>query len=196
MENSQVLFVRPRRFEDDRGWFSESYSERSFASLGLTVRFVQDNHSLSRPVYTVRGLHFQRPPHAQAKLVRCVRGRIFDAVVDIRLGSPTYGRWLSAELSAEGGEQLFVPEGFLHGFITLVPDTEVIYKVTDFYSRDCDAGVRWNDPSLGIGWPLPEGATPALSPKDAVLPALASLDSPFFFGPGDAPLAPLKELTP
>ncbi|MGO9460151.1 MAG: dTDP-4-dehydrorhamnose 3,5-epimerase [Rhodomicrobium sp.] len=196
MENSRVLFIRPRRFQDDRGWFSESYSERSFASLGLTARFVQDNHSLSRPFHTVRGLHFQRPPHAQAKLVRCMRGRIFDVIVDIRRSSPTYGRWLSVELSAEGGEQLFVPEGFLHGFLTLSADTEVIYKVTDFYSRDCDAGVRWDDKSLGIGWPLPGGATPALSPKDAALPAFASLDSPFSFGPGDAPLAPLKELVP
>ncbi len=194
MANGEVLLLRPRRFEDDRGWFCESFNERNFASLGITARFVQDNHSLSRPLHTLRGLHFQRPPHAQAKLVRCVRGAIFDVAADIRKGSPSFGRWVAAKISAAGGEQLFVPEGFLHGFLSLTPDAEVTYKVTDFYDRDCDAGVSWSDPSLDISWPLPIGAQPSLSPKDAALPALEGIESPFTFGPLDVPLGTLKEL--
>jgi dTDP-4-dehydrorhamnose 3,5-epimerase len=188
MKNNQLLLTRPRRFEDDRGWFCETYSERCLANFEITTRFVQDNHSLSHSAQTLRGLHFQRPPHAQAKLVRCTRGRIFDVAVDIRRGSPTFGRWVAAELSAEGGEQLFVPEGFLHGFLTLSPGTEVIYKVSDFYAPEYDGGVRWDDPSLNIDWPLPQGMTPFLSPKDAALPAFSSFDSPFTFGPQDVPL--------
>ncbi len=196
MKTSQVLLLRPRRFEDDRGWFCETYKEQSFAALGVDVRFVQDNHSLSRPLHTLRGLHFQHPPCPQSKLVRCVRGRIFDVAVDIRKGSPSFGRWVAAELSAGGGEQLFVPEGFLHGFLSLQPDTEVIYKVSSPYAPSCDAGIRWDDPLLGVGWPLPAGAAPSLSPKDAALPGFAGFESPFVFGPQDAPLAPLTELTP
>jgi dTDP-4-dehydrorhamnose 3,5-epimerase len=173
---------------DDRGWFSESWNERALARIGVTARFRQDNHSLSRPPFVLRGLHFQTPPHAQAKLVRCVRGRIWDVAVDIRRGSPTFARWVGAELSAENGRQLFVPTGFAHGFLTLEPDTEVEYKVTDFYAPDCDAGLAWNDPALGVAWPL-AGATPILSPKDARLPPLADFESPFDYdGQSLAPL--------
>lgn len=183
-----VRLVRPRRFGDDRGWFCETWNARAFERLGLPEAFVQDNHSYSQPPFVLRGLHFQRPPHAQAKLVRCVRGRIWDVAVDVRRGSPTFGRWVGAELGAADGRQLFVPTGFAHGFVTLEPDTEVEYKVTDFYAPDCDAGLIWNDPDLAIGWPL-AGAQPVLSSKDAVLPRLADFDSPFDYD--GEPLAPL-----
>lgn len=178
--NLEVRLLRERRFADERGWFSETYNERTFAQLGIDVAFVQDNHSLSRRPGTVRGLHFQSPPRAQAKLVRCVRGRIFDVVVDIRAGSPTRGGWVSAELSAESGAQLFVPVGFAHGFMTLEPETEVIYKVSDFYDPACEGGVCWDDPALAIAWPQ-LGTAPVLSPKDLLLPRLAELGSPFSF---------------
>lgn len=188
---SPVRLITPRRFADDRGWFSETHSDRTFArETGTTVRFVQDNQSLSRPVHTLRGLHFQRPPHAQAKLVRCLRGRIFDVAVDLRRGSPTLGHWVGAELDAASGRQLFVPAGFAHGFLTLEPDTEVFYKVDDFYSAECDAGIRWDDPAIGIDWGLPAGVAPVLSPKDATLPGLADFDSPFEYD--GVPLGPIE----
>lgn len=172
----RVLLLKPRRFGDERGWFMETWSRKAALDHGIDVDFVQDNHSLSRPVGTVRGLHFQVPPRAQAKLVRCLAGRIMDYAVDVRRGSPTYGRWLGAELSAENGHQLFVPAGFAHGFVTLEPDTEIAYKVGDSYAPELDGGVRWD--SAGIPWPLPPGG-PVLSGKDRGLPALAELDSPF-----------------
>lgn len=173
---SRVLLIKPRRFGDERGWFMETWSRRALTALGIDVEFVQDNHSLSRAVGTLRGLHFQTPPHAQGKLVRCVAGRIMDYAVDVRRGSPTYGKWLGAELSAENGHQLWVPVGFAHAFVTLEPDTEVVYKVTDDYSPANDGGIRWD--SVGIDWPLPPTG-PVLSDKDKVLPALAEFDSPF-----------------
>lgn len=185
---SPIKLIRPRRFDDGRGWFTESYTAEKFARLGVTVGFVQDNHSLSRPTGTLRGLHFQVPPRAQDKLVRCVRGRIWDVAVDLRRGSPTYGRHVAAELSAENGLQLFIPVGFAHGFVTLEPDTEVEYKVSAPYAPDCDGGVLWNDADIALPWPLPEGG-PVLSPKDAALPALAAFDSPFAYD--GAPLEPL-----
>jgi dTDP-4-dehydrorhamnose 3,5-epimerase len=188
---SDVKLIQTKRFGDDRGWMTESYNERAFASLGVEVRFVQDNHSLSRPVGTLRGLHCQFPPHAQAKLVRCVRGHIFDVLVDVRRGSPTYGYWASTELSAEDGRQLFVPVGFLHGFMTLAPDTEVIYKVSEFYAPHAEGGVRWDDPTINIEWPLPRGVAPLLSPKDQRLPLLADFESPFSYD-GGHPLLPLE----
>ena len=144
-------------------------------AVGLDYDFVQDNHSLSTEPDTLRGLHFQSPPHAQAKLVRCGRGRLFDVAVDIRKGSPTYGQWTGAELSFENGLQLLVPEGFLHGFVTREPDTEIIYKVTDVYAPDCDGAVHWD--SCGIDWQL-TGA-PKLSEKDGAAIAFADFDSPF-----------------
>lgn len=192
-----VQLVRPNRYGDSRGWFTEVYSVPAFAKLGITCTFVQDNHSLSVPAFTLRGLHFQTPPHGQDKLVRCIRGRIFDVAVDIRKGSPTYGDWVGAELSAENGHQLFIPIGFAHGFVTLEPDCEVTYKCSDTYAPDCDGGIRWDDPTLGsagagprgIPWPIPAGTTPELSAKDQVQPLLADFDSPF---PYDGrPLGPL-----
>ncbi len=171
-----VLLITPKRFGDDRGFFSESWSKRAFADIGVNVEFVQDNHSLSSARGTVRGLHFQAPPHAQAKLVRCGRGRIFDVAVDVRRGSPTYGNWFGTDLSFENGKQLFVPSGFLHGFMTLEPDSEIIYKCSDFYAPECDGAVRWD--SCGIEWPLAD-IEPALSEKDAAAPGLAAFETPF-----------------
>ena len=170
-----VLVIEPVRHGDARGFFSESWSRKKLADAGLDVEFVQDNHSLSAAENTVRGLHFQSPPHAQAKLVRCGRGRLFDVAVDIRKNSPTYGNWYGEELSFENGRQLFVPEGFLHGFATREPDTEIIYKCSDYYAPEADGGVHWE--SCGIEWNL-TGA-PVLSDKDAAAPALANFTSPF-----------------
>ena len=170
-----VVIVEPARFGDARGFFSESWNKQRMADAGLDYDFVQDNHSLSTEVGTLRGLHYQAPPHAQAKLVRCGRGRLYDVVVDVRKGSPSYGAWFGIELTFENGLQLMVPEGCLHGFVTREPDTEVIYKVNDFYSAECDGAVRWD--SCGIDWGLTDA--PKLSEKDAAAPALADFDSPF-----------------
>jgi dTDP-4-dehydrorhamnose 3,5-epimerase len=180
--------IRPRRFGDERGWFAETYNRKAFAALGVDVDFCQDNHSMSRPVGVLRGLHFQAPPQAQAKLVRCVRGRIWDVAVDVRAGSPTYGQSVSAELSAENGLQLYVPVGFAHGFITLEPDSEVLYKASAFYAPDCEGGLIWDDPDLGLEWPAPETG-PVLSEKDKLLPRLRDFVSPF--GYDGTPMAPL-----
>jgi dTDP-4-dehydrorhamnose 3,5-epimerase len=174
----EVRVVRPARPADSRGFFSEVYSHRAFAEIGIDTVFVQDNHSLSVERGVVRGLHFQIPPFAQAKLVRVVRGAIFDVVVDIRSGSPTFGRPSSVTLSAKLWNQLFVPEGFAHGFCTLEPNTEVLYKVNRPYSPDHDRGLLWNDPALGINWPG-DAATAILSEKDRRQPRLAQL--PVFF---------------
>ena len=171
-----VKVLTPRRFGDNRGWFTESWSRKA-----LDVDFCQDNMSLSAPRGTVRGLHFQKPPHAQAKLVSVLRGRILDVAVDIRVGSPTFGQHVAVELTAEQGNQLFVPRGFAHGFCTLEPDTMVMYKVDSFYAPESDAGLLWCDPALGIQWPV----TPTeaeLSPKDQRLPRLADIMSPFTSG--------------
>lgn len=168
-----VKLITPRRFADDRGWFTETWSRNA-----LDVDFCQDNQSLSHAIGTVRGLHFQKPPHAQAKLVSVLRGRILDVAVDIRRGSPTFGRHVAVELSAEDGNQLFVPRGFAHGFCTLERDTHVLYKVDAFYAPESDAGLYWADAALGITWPVDE-AKAHLSPKDAKLPRLADIVSPF-----------------
>ncbi|WP_373928240.1 dTDP-4-dehydrorhamnose 3,5-epimerase [Sphingomonas aerolata] len=198
VSSSPVQLIQPKRFGDTRGWFTEVYSVPAFAARGITATFVQDNHSLSVPIYTLRGLHFQTPPRGQDKLVRCIRGRIFDVAVDVRKGSPTYGQGVGAELSAENGHQLFIPIGFAHGFVTLEPSCEVSYKCSDTYAPDSDGGIRWDDPALsligaarsaGIAWPFPAGTTPELSSKDTIQPLLADFDSPF---PYDGrPLAPL-----
>lgn len=170
-----LVVLTPARFGDARGFFSESWNRRRMQEHEIDLDFVQDNHSLSREVGTLRGLHFQSPPHAQAKLVRCGRGRLFDVAVDIRRGSPSYGKWMGVELSAENGKQLLVPEGFLHGFITREPDTEIIYKCTDYYAPECDGTVAWD--SCGIDWGF--DGRPMLSDKDAAAPKLADFDSPF-----------------
>ena len=172
-----VLVLTPRRFGDARGFFSESWNRQRMQEAGLDYDFVQDNHSLSARVGTIRGLHFQSPPHAQDKLVRCGKGALFDVAVDIRRGSPTYGHWTGCELSFENGKQLLVPAGFLHGFVTRAPDTEILYKCTDYYAPECDGAVRWD--SCGIDWGL-EG-DPLLSDKDAAAPALADFQSPFVY---------------
>ncbi|WP_282092556.1 dTDP-4-dehydrorhamnose 3,5-epimerase [Epibacterium ulvae] len=170
-----VVILTPQRFGDTRGFFSESWNRQRMLDHGIDLEFVQDNHSMSSDVGTVRGLHFQAPPHAQDKLVRCGQGALFDVAVDIRKGSPTYGHWVGVELSAENGKQLLVPKGFLHGFMTRAPQTEIIYKCTDYYAPDCDGAVAWN--SCGIDWDF-EGAA-ILSDKDTAAPALADFDSPF-----------------
>jgi dTDP-4-dehydrorhamnose 3,5-epimerase len=174
-----LVLITPRRFGDTRGFFSEVFNQRSLEdATGFRKTFVQDNHSWSVGVGVIRGLHFQLPPHAQDKLVRVSRGRIVDVAVDVRRGSPTYGRHVAIELSAENWAQLLIPVGFAHGFMTLEADTEVQYKVTDFYDAACDSGIRWNDPNLGIKWPN-VGAPVNVSPKDAQLPFLRDFATPF-----------------
>jgi dTDP-4-dehydrorhamnose 3,5-epimerase len=175
-----MILIKPKRHGDHRGFFAETYSRRQYGDLGIKIEFVQDNHSLSREVGTLRGLHFQAPPHAQAKLVRSGRGAIFDVAVDIRRGSPTYGQWEGYKLSAENGEQLYIPVGFAHGFVTLEPDSEIVYKCSDYYAPETEGAILWNDPDIGIDWPT--DADPILSEKDAVAPLLSELESPFIFG--------------
>lgn len=173
----EVLAITPQRFGDARGWFSETWNAARFNAAGLDYAFVQDNHSASADVGTLRGMHYQAPPRSQDKLVRCTRGAIFDVVFDARKGSPTYGQWVAEELTAENGKQLLVPKGFLHGFVTLVPDSEVQYKATDFYDAECDGSVRWD--SLGIDWGL--STSPILSAKDVKAPAFQHWESPFIY---------------
>jgi len=173
-----VLILKPRRFGDDRGFFSESWSRHKMHEAGLDFDFVQDNHSMSMRAATVRGLHFQAPPHAQTKLVRCGRGRLLDVAVDIRKGSTTFGKYVAVELSFENAKQLLIPRGFLHGFVTLEPETEIIYKCDDYYAPECDGAVCFDDPDIGIEWGIsPEDAI--LSDKDRAAPLLKNLDSPF-----------------
>ena len=173
-----VKLFEPRRFGDDRGFFSEVYSKRAFEEAGLHFDWVQDNHAMSRDRFVLRGLHFQAPPFAQAKLVRVTKGAILDIAVDLRQGSPTYGRHVSAFLSEEAWNQLLVPVGFAHGYLTLEPQTEVLYKVDNYYAPQCEGGIAWDDPELEIIWPL-EGADPILSDKDRQLPHLKDLENPF-----------------
>jgi len=170
------LLITPARFGDARGFFSETWNEKRLAEAGLEARFVQDNLSYSAQTGTLRGLHYQAPPMAQGKLVQAVTGAVLDVAVDIRQGSPTYGRHVSARLDAETGAQLWVPEGFLHGFITLEPDTRVAYKVTAYYSKPHDGAVAWNDPDLGVDWGCD---APVLSDKDTAAPRLRDIDPPF-----------------
>ena len=175
-----IIALRPDRHEDERGFFSETYNRRALADAGVEEEFVQDNHSLSVAQGTLRGLHFQAPPAAQAKLVRVVRGAIFDVAVDIRVGSPSFGQHESWELSAGNGKQIYIPKGFAHGFCTLEPDTEVIYKVSDYYAPEHERGVLWNDLALGIEWPVSD---PLLSEKDRSHPRLCDLPDYFVYKP-------------
>ena len=170
--------LRPERLSDDRGFFSETWSERALAEAGFHLHFVQDNHSLSREAGVLRGLHFQAPPMAQDKLVRVARGAVFDVAVDIRPGSPTYKQWAGVRLSAADWNQLLVPSGFAHGFLALEPDTEVQYKVTAPYSREHDRAIRFDDPAIGIEWPMAKEAL-ILSDKDRAAPLLADVDTGF-----------------
>ncbi|MEP5937623.1 MAG: dTDP-4-dehydrorhamnose 3,5-epimerase [Erythrobacter sp.] len=176
-----VLMITPKRFGDHRGFFAETYSARVLAEHGIKEQFVQDNHSLSAQIGTVRGLHFQAPPHAQAKLVRCGRGELFDVAVDIRKGSPTYGQWFGVELSAENGRQLFIPAGFAHGFVTRAADTEIVYKCSDYYAPKTEGALRFDGPDIGIDWGVDE-ASVILSDKDAAAGSLADFNSPFTYG--------------
>ena len=172
-----VLILTPRRFGDTRGWFVETYNASRMAEAGIATVFVQDNHSFSAAKGTLRGLHYQKPPHAQDKLVRCSRGAILDVAVDVRAGSATYGQSVTIEVTAQNGRQMLVPKGFLHGFVTLTDDTEVQYKCSDIYAPDCDGAVRWD--SLGIDWGV---TAPLLSDKDKAAPAFADWQSPFVGG--------------
>lgn len=182
LEIDDVILITPDRYADERGFFSETYNRDRFAeAAGIVADFVQDNQSLSRAKGTLRGMHFQIPPRAQDKLVRAVRGAVLDVVVDIRVGSPTFGRWVSAVLSAENWAQLWVPKGFAHGVCTLEPDTEIAYKTTDTYSAEHDRGLAWDDPELGIDWPVDETSA-VLSERDRGHPRLASLEAYFTHG--------------
>ncbi|ETA50640.1 dTDP-4-dehydrorhamnose 3,5-epimerase [Ponticoccus alexandrii] len=175
-----VLLLEPKRFGDVRGFFAESWNRQTLLAQGIDIDFVQDNHSMSEAAGTLRGLHFQTPPHAQAKLVRCARGALFDVAVDIRAGSPTFGQWVGYDLSFENGLQLLIPEGFLHGFVTRQPDTEIAYKCTAHYAPDCDRAVRFDDPGIGIDWGMT--CEPVLSDKDAAAPPLRAIETPFVYG--------------
>lgn len=183
-----IVHITPKRFEDTRGWFSETWNRKQFEAEGISARFCQDNQSLSKAAGTLRGLHFQYPPFAQAKLVRCLKGRVFDVAVDLRRKSPTFKRWIGVELTAAKGNQLFIPSGYAHGFITLDTNTEIAYKVDAYYAPEADGGIIWNDPDVAIDWPLLGGA-PLLSDKDLKLPILSQIDIDF---PYDGnPLLPL-----
>lgn len=173
-----VWTFTPRRFEDARGWFYEAFNELALAEGLAGVSFVQDNQSLSRAKGTLRGMHFQAPPKTQDKLVRVVRGAVLDVAVDLRRALPTYGKWVSAVLSADNLKQIFVPKGFAHGFLTLEPDTEVAYKVSDFYSREHERGIAWDDPAIGIDWGVAADAV-AMVDRDKAYPRLADLEAFF-----------------
>lgn len=188
----KLTILHPKRIIDPRGWFSETWNNSKLEAAGIAINFCQDNQSYSQAAGTIRGLHFQAPPHAQAKLVRCLRGRIFDVAVDIRRSSPTFGKWAGAELSADNGKQLLIPAGYAHGFLTLEPDCEIAYKVDAHYSADCDRGIAWDDPAIGINWPLCS-RIPVLSEKDLALPALAALSVEFTYD--GQPLGPIEEIS-
>jgi dTDP-4-dehydrorhamnose 3,5-epimerase len=175
-----ILVLRPQRFADARGYFVETYTDRVFRQAGVAATFVQDNLSFSLRRGTIRGLHFQLPPASQAKLVRVIRGSVYDVAVDLRIGSPTHGQWIAERLTADGGEQIYVPHGFAHGFCTLEADTEVAYKVDSYYAPDCDSGIIWNDPTLNIPWPVAPDAA-MLSVKDRTLGTFRAFKSPFHY---------------
>lgn len=178
MTDAEVLLIRGRRHGDDRGWFQETWSKARFEQQGINCDFVQDNHSYSEAAGVVRGLHYQAPPYAQAKLVRCVRGAILDLIVDLRVGTSSYGQVYQVELTSETGDQVLIPNGFAHGFITLRPGSEVVYRVSAPYAPEYEGGLAWDDPALGFDWPdLVHQAQ--LSPRDHLWPSLAQLGSPF-----------------
>ncbi|WP_129727573.1 dTDP-4-dehydrorhamnose 3,5-epimerase [Ectobacillus funiculus] len=175
-----VVIIEPSLFGDHRGWFMETYSETRFKEAGIALNFVQDNQSFSATKGTLRGLHYQLNPKAQTKLVRCTRGAIYDVAVDIRKGSPSYGKWFGIELTAENKKQLLIPQGFAHGFMTLTDDVEVQYKVDELYAPECDRGITWNDSSIGIVWPI--DIVPILSAKDEKAPLLKDAENNFVYG--------------
>jgi dTDP-4-dehydrorhamnose 3,5-epimerase len=173
-----VLILEPRVFGDARGWFMEAWSEQSLQDAGLNYRFVQDNHSYSAQKHTLRGIHFQKGESAQAKLLRCTRGAVLDVAVDLRIGSPTYKQWISAELSADNKRQLLIPRGFGHAFLTLTDDVEFLYKADNPYRAEADRGIHWNDPEIGVDWGVD---APVLSAKDAAAPLLRDSDADFVY---------------
>lgn len=172
-----VIRIEPIRFQDERGFFSETYNLKAFKGFGIDTTFIQDNYSLSKKVGTVRGLHFQKEPFGQAKLVKCSKGKIFDVVVDLRKNSSSYGKWYGIELSPENGIQLFIPVGLAHGFMTLEPNTEITYKCSNIYSPSSEGSLRWNDPDIGIDWPL--NINPSISEKDSSAPFFKQFKTPF-----------------
>jgi dTDP-4-dehydrorhamnose 3,5-epimerase len=174
-----VMVISPRKLADPRGFFAEVYRDDVFRRFGFKLNFVQENHSLSSRAGTIRGLHFQTPPFAQDKLVRVIHGRIFDVAVDIRQRSPTFGQHVAVELSSDSLQQIFIPAGFAHGFCTLEPDTEVLYRVTNYYAPENDRGLLWNDPELGIKWPLARGGPTELSDRDRRHPPLRTMPGYF-----------------
>lgn len=176
-----VLEITPKRLGDARGFFAETWQRKRFADAGVACDWVQDNQSLSAEAYVLRGLHFQKTPHAQAKLIRVLRGSIFDVAVDLRPWSKTFGGWVSCTLSAEAFNQLYIPEGFAHGFLTLEPSVEVLYKVSSPYAPECERAIAWNDPSLAIAWPLPPGQEPMQSARDAAAAPLSKMRSELQF---------------
>ena len=180
MKINICILIKPNRHEDQRGFFAETYSRKKYLEYGIDIEFVQDNHSISKEVGTLRGLHFQAPPHAQAKLVRCGRGALFDVAVDIRRGSPTCGKWEGHELTAENGCQLYVPIGFAHGVMTLEQESEIVYKCSDYYAPESEKSISWKDPDIRICWPKLD--KPILSEKDAGAPTLEDFESPFIYG--------------
>ena len=180
MVRNELILIKPDRHKDERGFFSETYSRRRYKEFGIDVEFVQDNHSISWETGTLRGLHFQAPPFAQGKLVRCSKGAIFDVAVDIRKGSPRFGDWVGYELTEENGYQLYVPVGFAHGFVTLNPESELMYKCTDYYAPKTEGSIRWNDPTIGIEWPLAERLI--LNERDAIAPFFKDFETPFTLG--------------
>ncbi|RKQ34275.1 dTDP-4-dehydrorhamnose 3,5-epimerase [Oceanobacillus halophilus] len=175
-----VVIIEPKVFGDHRGWFMETYNKSNLAEAGINIKFVQDNQSFSAAKGTLRGLHYQLNPKAQTKLVRCTKGAIYDVAVDIRKGSSTFGKWFGLELTEENKKQLLIPKGFAHGFMTLTEDVEVQYKVDELYAPDCDRGIIWNDPEIGIEWPM--DVTPILSAKDEKVPLLKDAENNFIYG--------------
>jgi dTDP-4-dehydrorhamnose 3,5-epimerase len=177
---SGVKIINPKVFGDHRGWFMETYNAAWFKEVGIGITFIQDNHSFSATKGTLRGMHYQLNPKAQTKLVRCIKGAIFDVAIDIRKGSPTYGEWFGLELSAENKKQLLIPKGFAHGFMTLTDEAEVQYKVDTLYAPESERGIIWNDSVIGVKWPL--DIAPVLSSKDKTAPTLAEAENNFTFG--------------
>jgi dTDP-4-dehydrorhamnose 3,5-epimerase len=175
-----VVEILPDKFGDDRGFFSETFNKQALTDVGIDLEFVQDNHSYSAEIGVLRGLHFQKPPFAQDKLVRVTRGKVFDVVVDIRQGSPTFAQWISVEISAEKWNQILVPKGFAHGFVTLEPNTEFLYKVTDYYSKECDGSIHFKDPDIAINWPI-DLPQVIVSDKDRDSGRLIDMDTGFKF---------------
>lgn len=177
---NNCILINPKKHEDDRGYFQEIYSKKEYKKLGIDVEFVQDNHSVSKLSGTLRGLHFQAMPNAQAKLVRCGKGSLFDVAVDIRKDSPTFGKWEGYELSEENGHQLYIPKGFAHGFVSLEPNTEIIYKCSDYYKKEMEGSILWCDEAIDINWPI--SGKPILSKKDSIAPKLIDIENTFIFG--------------